>query len=112
MSGFQHHDVLGASVLTGAGWTEASWALLDLGRFPGVVPGAQSVEGEVYRVHSTVLERLDVLEGAPEFYRRERVVLLGGQEVFMYVLQPAAVPEAATPIPSASWRQWCTAKAR
>ena len=112
MSGFQHHDVLGTSALQGTGRTQASWALLDLGRFPGVVPGAQSVEGEVYRVHSAVVEQLDVLEGCPEFYRRERVVLLGGQEVFMYVLQPTAVPEGATSIPSASWRQWCAREMR
>ena len=107
MDGFQYHDVLDAAVSLGPAQTRAEWSLLDLGRFPGVVPGRQVVQGELYRVDATLLARLDVLEGCPEFYRREQVVLQGGERALMYVLQPDAVPEGALCIPSASWRRWC-----
>ena len=106
MQGFQHHDVLEGAVALGPRSTTDSWSLIDLGRFPGVVPGHQSVVGELYRIGEPLLMRLDQLEGCPTFYRRERVTLEQGEQAFIYILQPDAVPARAPTIPSGSWRSW------
>jgi gamma-glutamylcyclotransferase (GGCT)/AIG2-like uncharacterized protein YtfP len=111
MSGFQYHGILSGAPLLGAYQTRPQWALLDLGRFPGAVPGHQALEGELYRVDAALLGRLDALEGCPEFYRRMLVDLQGGGDAFMYTLQPSAVPDGAVNIPSASWRTWCALRA-
>jgi gamma-glutamylcyclotransferase (GGCT)/AIG2-like uncharacterized protein YtfP len=37
------------------------------------VPGAGTVQGEVFEVPDDVLVRLDKVEGVPDWYRREKV---------------------------------------
>lgn len=51
--------------------------LFDLGSFPALKEGESQVKGELIIIDQNhqeeVLERLDLLEGHPDFYRREMV---------------------------------------
>lgn len=110
MQGFQYHHMLTGAAFVTSGWTRPRWTLLDLGRYPGAIPGTQAVAGEVYTIDSDGLRRLDRLEGVPEFYRRSTAVVGDGLEAVIYQLQPDAVPAPPIEIPSGSWRQWCAAR--
>lgn len=67
--------------------TEPGYELYNLGAFPAMVPGgSQVVYGEVYRVDGATLNRLDYLEGHPDYYLRTRVRLQGGDTVEAYLL--------------------------
>ncbi len=105
MSGFQHHEQLSGAAFLGSAQTTSEWALLDLGAFPGLVPGAGVVVGELYEVDEARLAKLDHLEGVPHFYRRGDVDLDDGRRVLAYILQPSAYPEDAIFIPGGSWRR-------
>ena len=69
--------------------------LVDLGRYPGLLPGEGSVSGEVYAVDDAHLARLDGVEGmvpgdrsASQYWREEVTVSAGplqGQRVQTYV---------------------------
>ncbi len=69
--------------------------LVDVGRYPGLLPGNGLVTGEVYRVSNAQLARLDAVEDmvpedrAASQYWRERVTVhdgaLTGQPVWTYV---------------------------
>lgn len=83
-----HHGVLGRSALIGPATIEGR--LLDLGLFPGFVPGDGRVIGEVYEVTAETLADLDRLEGVgrtPPLYHRERreVTLEPGRVVDVWV---------------------------
>ena len=77
--------------------------------FPAFVPEATAgrVEAEVLEVDEEGLSRMDVLEGYPRLYRRDRVMatLEDGTraEVWVYVMNK--LPEAATVIANGSWRR-------
>jgi gamma-glutamylcyclotransferase (GGCT)/AIG2-like uncharacterized protein YtfP len=52
------------TALTYVGKCRLDGKLYDLGRYPGFVPGADRVEGEVYRIRDpALLARLDAFEG-------------------------------------------------
>lgn len=46
------------------------WSMHDLGAFPAVAEGWDTVHGEVFEVDAETLARLDRLEGIPSFYQR------------------------------------------
>lgn len=88
--------------------------LVDVGRFPGLVPGAGQVTGEVYEVDDAHLSRLDVVEdmvrgdrSASQYWRDTVTVLAGplqGQSVQTYVYnRPVA---ACVPIPHGDYRRY------
>jgi len=58
---------------------EAPFLMVDLGAFPGIIkapedtPPQSRIRGELYHVSQTVFNSLDMLEGHPDFYKRERV---------------------------------------
>jgi gamma-glutamylcyclotransferase (GGCT)/AIG2-like uncharacterized protein YtfP len=52
------------------------FGLYDLGAFPGIVPAAGVVHGEVYAVDRGTLALIDRVEGVPHLYRRERLPAL------------------------------------
>lgn len=74
----------------GDGWLEG-YDMLDLGSFPGIIPGDGRVLCEMFAVTPGVLARLDQLEGHPSFYRRTPVTLVDSDgkphPVEVYVLQ-------------------------
>lgn len=61
--------------------------------FPGIIPGEGSVIGEVYLVDYDTLERLDILEGVPSLYKRQRVKLSDNSIVQTYIFQQTKMPE-------------------
>lgn len=83
--------------------------MLDLGSFPGVVPGDAAegkdgaVTGEVYEVSDETFRRLDRLEGHPRLYRRELVETEANGPAWMYVYQ--STPPAAAVVPGNDWRR-------
>ena len=85
--------------------------IYSLGYFPGLKPALlpdQTVKGELYSVDPECRERLDRLEGHPNFYRRERVTvdLENGarSQAWVYVYQ--ATPRASDLVESGDWRAY------
>jgi len=97
-----------ASFLNGCAFlgrhTLAGYRLLDLGAFPGAVPGDGGVVGELYELRDeAILEFLDAVEGvddAPPLYRR-REVAVDGAPAWMYVYARESL--RARPIASGDW---------
>jgi len=104
LAGEPNHRLLDAAAFVGVAETAPVFSLVDLGPFPALVDGgADAVVGEVYEVDRPTLQRLDLLEGHPRFYRRRRITLEDGSKVETYVLSPEQV--AGHPvIGSGSWR--------
>lgn len=87
--------------------TKESYAMLDLGPFPGVLKAecspqlqASPIHGEVYHINSQTLEALDSYEG--EWYFREEVQLEGRFTALMYFLRQLPVGNY-TVIPDGNW---------
>ena len=110
LSGESRHGCLMefSPVVQDAAWATAD--LLDLGSYPGLVPGAGSVQGELYAFEDVdkVLGSLDQIEGyrAGEASLYHRVVLqvesgAGAQWAWTY----AYAREGGVPIPSGDWRE-------
>lgn len=83
--------------------------IYSLGAFPAFVPNpdGQEVSAELLTVDSTVLSHMDVLEGYPEFYRREKIkaMLQDGSVIDAMVYVMNRLPHYATIIESGSWRK-------
>ena len=80
--------------------TRPSYALLDLGAYPGLVHSptdGQAVQGEVYEVERGLLPWLDDVEGAPELYRLEPVELEGQGPAHAYFYQGRAANRVRCP---------------
>jgi gamma-glutamylcyclotransferase (GGCT)/AIG2-like uncharacterized protein YtfP len=110
MSGQGRHSHLMEFLPEAQAAASATADLLDLGSYPGLIPGAGSVRGELYGFEDVdaVLESLDRIEGycagEPSLY--QRVVLqvesgVGAQWAWTYVY----AREGGTPIPSGDWRE-------
>jgi gamma-glutamylcyclotransferase (GGCT)/AIG2-like uncharacterized protein YtfP len=110
LSGESRHGHLTAFNPVAEAAASATADLLDLGSYPGLIPGAGSVRGELYGFEGVdaVLESLDRIEGycagEPSLY--QRVVLqvesgVGAQWAWTY----AYAREGGTPIPSGDWRE-------
>jgi len=82
--GARHHDEIAGVPFLGQTRTAARYGLTQHGEYPGLVPGAETVAGELYEVSSEHLARLDEFEGCPEYFRRSPVVLEDGREAMAY----------------------------
>lgn len=71
--GEANHHYLAGSQRLGMWVTPPSYALHDLGPYPGLSAGQQSIQGEVYQVDDSTLAQLDILEDVPVEYRRENI---------------------------------------
>ena len=69
--GFHNHRLLKGAKHLYDGWQLGT--LLDLGAFPGMIPGNDRVYGEYYLITDEHLPALDRLEGHPDFYIRTEV---------------------------------------
>jgi gamma-glutamylcyclotransferase (GGCT)/AIG2-like uncharacterized protein YtfP len=56
--------------------------MLDLGGFPGLVPGDGRIRGEVHEYEH--LRNLDRIEGHPDFYRRRQVPVFNDEGGVIY----------------------------
>ncbi|GAA5645720.1 MULTISPECIES: gamma-glutamylcyclotransferase family protein [Vibrio] len=84
--GQRHHDFLADSQLLGSHETLPEFALYDLGSYPALINGHQSIQGEVYLIDDATLQRLDILEDVPVEYRRETLTTPFG-EAWIYLYQ-------------------------
>ncbi|PXA71427.1 gamma-glutamylcyclotransferase family protein [Vibrio sp. 11986-1-5] len=100
--GESHHDYLSESKLLGYFETPPSYALHDLGPYPGLIAGQQSIKGEVYQVDERTLAKLDVLEDVPVEYRRETIDTPYGL-AWIYIYQEASRLDSE--IESGDWCQ-------
>jgi gamma-glutamylaminecyclotransferase len=104
MSGQTNAAELGGAVFLGAARTAPAYTLIDLGDYPGLVPGgATAVSGELYQVAPDHLTLLDLFEEHPDLYRREAVALADGQRAVAYLL--VRPPAGAPVISGGDWRQ-------
>ena len=94
MTGQANHRVLVEldAVRLGGARTIACRTLVDLGPYPALLPASPerdadrgSVAGELFEVAEAALEVLDVFEGCPDLYVRERIAL-EGSDAWTYVL--------------------------
>lgn len=100
----QHAYLEGARFL-GEARTAPNFRLVDLGDYPAMVRGGQTqVDGELYALDSRCVSAMDELEDHPEYFRRSRVLLEDGSEVFSYLL-PESQGQPYPCIPSGSWRR-------
>jgi gamma-glutamylaminecyclotransferase len=110
MRGQANHRVLvdvGARFVGEAATVDA-WRLLDLGPYPALVrlvragasakeAGGGRVAGEVFAVGDAAIEALDVFEGCPDLYARERIAVeVEGKRIdaWTYVLASEAPAHA------------------
>lgn len=72
--GFGNHRLLEGSKYLGEAVTKPEFTMYDLGAFPAITRGGSSeIHGEVYEVDDNVFQRLDALEGYPNFYDRMQI---------------------------------------
>jgi len=69
--GFVNHHVMTGTKFLGTGITQPGFAMIDLGRYPGVIQGTAVIAGEVFAVPTPLMGRLDRLEDNGRVYRRE-----------------------------------------
>ena len=85
-AGHGNNELLKGSEFVGEHVTKPIYTMKNLGGFPGVLlDGNTSIIGEVYRVTSPTMARLDRLEGYPHFYNRTKILTDHG-EAWMYYL--------------------------
>ncbi len=84
--GEYNHHYLSSAQFLGLHESEAQFTLYDLGPYPGVSEGQQSVQGEVYMIDDDTLAALDILEDVPVEYRRESISTPFG-EAWIYIYQ-------------------------
>ena len=69
--GQRNHHLMREARFLGEAVTAPLYTLLDLGSFPGMIPGGTTaVHGELYEVGPGLLARLDRHEGVPRLYTR------------------------------------------
>ena len=89
LPGEQSHALLDGARALGPAKTAPQFDLVDLGPYPGLVPGGRtSVLGELYELPVTMLAAIDVHEGHPVLFRRTTIPLEGGAQAEAYTLEP------------------------
>jgi gamma-glutamylcyclotransferase (GGCT)/AIG2-like uncharacterized protein YtfP len=87
-----HAELRGARFI-GVARTAPAYAVVDVAGYPAMVPGKDEVRGEIFDVDAPLLQHLDLFEGRG--YRRETVVLVGGERAEAYLLASDDVPSYA-----------------
>ncbi|MFV8833648.1 gamma-glutamylcyclotransferase [Aquisalimonas sp.] len=86
--GGSNHRLLQDARLLGEHLTDPVFAMLDIGPYPGVVPGGQTaVRGEVYVVTPARFRELDALEDYPRTYTRRPLTTPWG-DAWIYLYRP------------------------
>lgn len=81
------HQFPGAEFVGKATTINPQYSLIDLGAFPAVLKsGTNYISGEVWAVDNATMEKLDLYEGYPDFYKRELVETDKGV-AWMYFLE-------------------------
>lgn len=104
LHGEHNHHLMGGRMPLSTAVTEPVYRMVDMGGYPALVEGgATAIVGELYEVDTPTLARLDILEEAPEFYRRV-AASVAGHAVELYVL-PEVHAVGAAVIASGDWRR-------
>ena len=101
-AGFGNNRHLGESKFIGTDKFKGG-VMYSLGYYPGVVDGNGVIHGEVYRISSKTLDRLDRLEGHPNFYERRAVKLESGKNAMMYFYRGQVAHRDA--VPDGNWQR-------
>ncbi len=110
LRGMYNHHRLSAASFECEARTPPRYAMLHLGRYPGLVAGRESVRGEVYRIDDAGLRCLDLLESAPEFYRRELRELADGSLAWLYELANPELYGDCPVVEGGNWRAFLRAQ--
>ena len=96
--GQANHAQLGNAVFVGLARTRPAFALRVIDGYPALVPGQSAVLGELYRIATDDLGRLDEFEGGG--YRRRTIELEAGALALAYV---AVAPSDGVPFTADEW---------
>lgn len=99
--GETNHALMRDCAYLGQWWSPPIFYLVDLGDYPGIVNGQQSVLGELYIVDDPTLVKLDELEEVPHEYSRERLMTPWGEACYYHYQMEA---DGLAAIPSGDWR--------
>jgi gamma-glutamylcyclotransferase (GGCT)/AIG2-like uncharacterized protein YtfP len=84
--------------------TAPGFELVDLGEYPGLLPGgAGRVHGEVYAVPDALLPELDLYEDHPDLFVRTEIALADGSRAEAY-LAAARLAAGRPRIASGAWK--------
>jgi len=92
---------------------KVSGSLYDLGAYPGLLlnESNSSVVGEVYEVDDEILNKLDDLEAASDYWRKQVEISLGTHSRICWIYEPN--PEVYSPrtlITSGDWIEYAKTK--
>jgi len=101
LTGLSNHRVLAGAKLIEAGEKDIHCKMVSLGAYPALIQTSleNSITGELYEVDEEGLQRLDYLEGHPNFYKRIQV-----DGVWVYFLNREHDINRYTVIDSGDWR--------
>lgn len=110
--GFGNNRLLSSAEFLGDGATIDHFTMHSLGGFPCIVEdGNCNVAVEVYAVDNDTFERLDMLEGYPDFYNRKltEICLFSGEQVkcwVYYMDQDNAYIRPNSEVESGDWKEF------
>jgi gamma-glutamylaminecyclotransferase len=96
--GLSNHHELGPARFVAETRTAPSFALRLLSGYPLLVPGTESIRGELFDLPAPQLAALDAFEGAP--YARREIELADGGRAVAYL---ASDPSAGEPYSASEW---------
>jgi gamma-glutamylaminecyclotransferase len=106
MRGEPNSQVMSGSSFVGTAATVATYRLVALSEYPGLLAGGQtSVKGELYLVDQQLLAALDGVEGCPALFQRGEVELVGGGKAAAYLGADPSFASAPT-ISGGDWREY------
>ena len=84
--GHGNHGLLHSAKFLRQDITSPEFTMYDLGAFPAVTTeGGTAIHGELYEVDDETFQRLDILEGYPDFYDR-MLLSFGEDRAWMYFI--------------------------
>ncbi len=107
--GFDNHHLLSKHTKRlGKAITVGKFGMFEdsFGNYPYLIPVPKMrVHGELYLIErKELLEKLDLFEGAPEYYERKKILVKshrGTQRAFVYIQPHATIPQDQKPL-----REW------
>ena len=90
--------------------TPGNLTMINLGGYPGIIEGGNTVvKGELYAVDDATLERLDRLEGHPQYYQRKPIIVETEDELITYNAEAYFLPnlylQRYKTIEGGSWKE-------
>ena len=79
-----NHALIQECAYLGQWWSPPRFYLIDLGEYPGIIAGQQSVLGEIYVADGATLARLDALEEVPHEFTREMMLTPWGEACYYH----------------------------